>query len=49
MAVQNLEVTKESLLNAVVEMPEKEFDKFIEEAKKLRNGSKKDQLDKRRS
>lgn len=41
MAVQNLEVTKESLLNAVVEMPEKEFDKFIEEAKKLRNGSKK--------
>ncbi len=41
MAIQNLEITTKSLLSAVVEMPEKKFDKFIEEAKKLRNGSKK--------
>lgn len=39
MVVQNLEVTTESILNAVVKMPEKEFDKFVEKAKKLRKGS----------
>ncbi|MGI8670910.1 MAG: hypothetical protein ACR2J3_13850 [Aridibacter sp.] len=36
MAVQNLEVTTESILSAFVEMPEKEFEQFIEEVKKLR-------------
>lgn len=41
MAVQNLEVTTESILSAVVRMPEDEFDKFVEKAKKLRNGSRK--------
>jgi hypothetical protein len=41
MAVQNLEVTTESLLNAVVRLPKDEFDEFIQKAKKLRNGSRK--------
>lgn len=36
MAVQNLEVTTESILSAFVEMPEKEFEQFFEEVKKLR-------------
>lgn len=39
MAVQNIQVTTESLLNAVVRMPEREFNDFIKKAKKLRNGS----------
>lgn len=43
MAVQNLEVTTESILSAVVRMPEKEFEKFVAEAKKLRNKSNKSQ------
>lgn len=41
MAVQNIEVTTESILSTVVRMPEKEFNDFIEKAKKLRNGSSK--------
>lgn len=41
MAVQHLEVSTENLLSAVVRMPEDEFDKFVEKAKKLRNGSRK--------
>ena len=39
MAVQNIEVTTESILSAVVRMPEREFNEFIKKAKKLRNGS----------
>lgn len=39
MAVQNLEVTTETLLDAVVQMPEKDFEKFVEKAKKLRSDS----------
>lgn len=35
MSVQ-LEITTENLLNAVVQMPESEFDNFVEKAKKLR-------------
>jgi hypothetical protein len=41
MAIQNLEVTTESILSAVVRMPEDEFDKFVEKAKKLRAKSRK--------
>ncbi len=41
MAVQNLEVSTESILDAVVRLPKREFDEFIEKAKKLRNGSHK--------
>ena len=39
MAVQIIEVTTESILNAIVRMPEREFNEFIKKAKKLRNGS----------
>ncbi len=39
MAVQNLEVINENLLSAFVEMPEKEFERFIEEIKRLRSNS----------
>lgn len=39
MAVQQIEVTTESILSAVVRMPEREFNEFIKRAKKLRNGS----------
>jgi hypothetical protein len=35
MTVQ-LEITTENLLNAVVQMPESEFNRFVEKAKKLR-------------
>ena len=42
MAVQNIEVTTESILGAVVRMPEREFNEFIKKAKQLpterRNG-----------
>ena len=41
MSIQNIDVTTESILKAVIRMPDNEFDKFIEEAKKLRNGSRK--------
>lgn len=34
--VVQLEVTTENLLNAVAQMPDGEFDRFIEEAKQLR-------------
>ncbi len=37
--MQNIEVTTESILSAVVRMPEREFNEFIKKAKKLRNGS----------
>ncbi|CAN5582158.1 hypothetical protein BH20ACI4_BH20ACI4_01760 [soil metagenome] len=39
MAVQNIEVTTESILSVIVRMPEREFNEFIKKAKKLRNGS----------
>lgn len=39
MAVQNIEVTTESILSVVVRMPEREFNEFIKKAQKLRNGS----------
>ncbi|MGI8882738.1 MAG: hypothetical protein ACR2IA_00650 [Pyrinomonadaceae bacterium] len=32
----HLEVTTENLLNAVAQMPDSEFDRFVEKAKKLR-------------
>ncbi len=41
MAVQNLEVTTETLLNLVAEMSKKEFDSFIKEAQQIRNNSNK--------
>ncbi len=40
MSVQ-LEVTTENLLNAVVQMPDGEFDHFVEKAKKLRQKEQK--------
>jgi len=40
MAVHHLEVTTENLLNAVVQMPEGEFNRFVEKAKKLRRNGK---------
>lgn len=36
MAVQNLEITTENILSAVVKMPESEFKKLFSNAKKLR-------------
>lgn len=39
MAVQNLQVTTETLLDVVVQMPEKDFEKDFEKAKKLRSDS----------
>ncbi len=36
MAVQNLEVTSENLLSAVVRMPEKEVEKLFKDAKRLK-------------
>ncbi len=36
MAVHNLEVSTENLLGVVSQMSEKEFNRFVEEAKKLR-------------
>lgn len=39
MAVHNLEITTENLLGIVLQFSEKEFDRFIQEAKKLRNKS----------
>lgn len=42
MAVHQLEITTENLLNAVVRMPESEFNRFVEKARALRqNGEKK--------
>ncbi|MGI8883066.1 MAG: hypothetical protein ACR2IA_02350 [Pyrinomonadaceae bacterium] len=41
MSVQ-LEITTENLLNAVAQMPESEFDSFVEKARKLRQKGKKD-------
>jgi hypothetical protein len=40
MAVHQLEITTENLLNAVVQMPEKEFNRFVENARKLRTKNK---------
>ncbi len=40
MSVQ-LEVTTENLLNAIVQMPEGEFNSFVEKARKLRNKGQK--------
>lgn len=36
MAVHNLKITTENLLNVIVQMPENEFKRFIEKAKELR-------------
>lgn len=36
MAVQNVEIPTENLLNAVVRLPAKEFDRFFEKARELR-------------
>ncbi len=36
MAVQNIEVSTESILSAVVRLPEKEVDKLFKDAKKLK-------------
>jgi len=36
----HLEVTTENLLNAVAQMPEGEFNRFVEKAKKLRQNAK---------
>jgi hypothetical protein len=41
MAVQNLEVTTESILDAVSQMPEKEYKKFIKKVDKLRKRKQK--------
>lgn len=35
----HLEITTENLLNAVAQMPDSEFDRFVEKAKKLRRKS----------
>ena len=40
----HLEITTENLLNAVVQMPENEFKRFVENAKKMRNTHKKQTL-----
>lgn len=37
----NLEVTTENLLNAVLQMPEGEFNRFVEKARKLRQKQQK--------
>lgn len=47
MAVQNLEVSTESILSVVAQMTEKEFNKFVEDAKKLRSKSNKSKWTKR--
>lgn len=36
MSSHNVEVTTENLLNAVIQMPESEFNRFVEKARKLR-------------
>lgn len=36
MSVHNMEVTTENLLGVVLQMPETEFNRFVEKAKKLR-------------
>jgi hypothetical protein len=41
MAVHQLEITTENLLNAVVQMPEGEFNRFVEKARKLRQKEQK--------
>lgn len=43
MAVHSLEITTENLLGIVSQLSEKEFDRFVEEAKKLRSKSVKSQ------
>lgn len=40
MAVHQLEITTENLLNAVVQMPDGEFNSFVQKARKLRQNSK---------
>lgn len=41
MAVHNIEITTENLLSAVAQMSTKEFEQFIEKAKKIRQKSPK--------
>lgn len=38
MAIQNSKITTENVLNAVVQMPELEFESFVEKARRLRDG-----------
>lgn len=40
----HLEVTTENLLNAVVQMPESEFNKFVEKARALRQNGENNQI-----
>lgn len=37
MSIQNSEITTENVLNAVVQMPEYEFESFVEKARRLRD------------
>jgi hypothetical protein len=41
MAVHNVEIATENLLNAVVQMPEREFERFFKKASELRNSKTK--------
>jgi len=41
MAIHNLEVSTENLLGIVLQMPETEFNRFVEEARKMRRKSEK--------
>lgn len=47
MAVHNLEIPTENLLNAVVQMPAKEFERFFEKARQLRQKPTKSRWTKR--
>ena len=47
MAVHNLEISTENLLGIVLQMPEKDFNQFIEKARKLRQKSVKTEWTKR--
>ena len=46
MSVQNLEISSENLLSAVVGLPKNEFEKLIARAKKLRGKSSENKADK---
>lgn len=40
----HLEISTENLLNAVAQMPDGEFDRFVEQAKQLRNNRRKSKI-----
>ena len=44
MAVQNLEITTENLLGAVVKLPDSEFENLFSNARKLRRNKSKNQI-----